>query len=53
MGSAEAAATCQKNLYTVSQWCVVFVFRNANLRMTGIREAAHGTDVLQRAAKPK
>jgi hypothetical protein len=55
MGSAdlpEAAATPQQNSYTVSQQCVVFVFRHTNLRMTGIREAARGIDVLPHAAKP-
>jgi hypothetical protein len=53
MGSAdlpEAAATRQQNLYTVSQRCAVFVFRHANLRTTGIREAARGVDVLPHAA---
>jgi hypothetical protein len=48
----EAAATCQQNLYTISQRCVVFVFRHANLRTTGIHEAVRGADVLPRAAKP-
>jgi hypothetical protein len=41
MGSAdlpEAAATHQQNSYTVSQQCVVFVFRHANLCTTGIRD---------------
>jgi hypothetical protein len=55
MGSAdlpEAAATCQQNLYTVSQRWAVFVFRHANLRMAGIREAAQGVHVLPHAAKP-
>jgi hypothetical protein len=55
MGSAdlwEATATRQQNLYTVLQLCVVFVFRHANLRMTGICEAAHAIDVLPRAVKP-
>jgi hypothetical protein len=49
MGSAdlpEAAATRQQNSYTISQRCAVFVFRHANLRTKGIREAAHGVDVL-------
>jgi hypothetical protein len=55
IGSAdfpEAAAARQQISYTVSQRCTVFVFRQANLRMTGIREAARGVDVLPRAAKP-
>jgi hypothetical protein len=55
MGSAdlpEAAATCQQNLYTISQLCVVIVFHHAHLRMTGIREAMRSIDVLPRAAKP-
>jgi hypothetical protein len=55
MGSAdlpaEAAATRKQNLYTVMQQCAVFIFRHANLRMMGIREAARGVDVLPRAAK--
>jgi hypothetical protein len=50
----EAIATRQQNLYTILQWCAVFVFRHhANLRTTaGIRKAARGIDVLPRAAKP-
>jgi hypothetical protein len=55
MGSAdlpEAADTRQQNLYTISQWGAVFVFRHANLCMAGIREAARGVVVLPRAAKP-
>jgi hypothetical protein len=55
MGSADlpdAAATHQQNLYTVLQRCAVFIFCHANLRMTGIRKAARGVDVLPRAAKP-
>jgi hypothetical protein len=54
MGSAdlpEAAATRQENLYTVSQRCVVFVFHQANLCTTGIRQAARGVDVLPLPAK--
>jgi hypothetical protein len=53
MGSAdlpEATATHQQNSYTVSQRCVVFVFQHANLRTTGIHEAARGVDVLSCAA---
>jgi hypothetical protein len=55
MGSAdlpEAAATRQQNSYTVSQQCAVFVFRPANLRTTGIREAVRIVNVLPRANKP-
>jgi hypothetical protein len=37
----------------VSQQYAVFVFRNATLHTTGIREAALGVDVLQRPANPK
>jgi hypothetical protein len=54
MGSAdlpEATATRQQNLFTVSQWCLVFIFSHANPRMMGICEAAHSVDVLPRAAK--
>jgi hypothetical protein len=43
---------CQQNSYTVLQRCTVFVFCHANLRTTGIREAALGIDVLPRATKP-
>jgi hypothetical protein len=55
MGSAdlpEAVAKRQQNLYTVSQRCAVFVFCHANLRKTGINEAARGVDVLPSTAKP-
>jgi hypothetical protein len=49
MGSAdlpEAAATRQQNLYTFLQRCAVFIFRHANLHMTGIREAVRGVNLL-------
>jgi hypothetical protein len=49
----EAAATGQQNLYTVSKQCAVFVFHHANLRTTGIREAACAVDVSPSATKPK
>jgi hypothetical protein len=55
MGSAdlpEAAATHQQNLYTISQWCAVFIFRQANLRTMGIGKEARGVDVLPHVAKP-
>jgi hypothetical protein len=48
----EAAATRQQNSYTISQLCTVFVFRHANLRTTGIHEAALSVDVLPLTAKP-
>jgi hypothetical protein len=48
----EATATHQQNLYTVLQLCAVFVFRHANLCMTGIHEVARSIYVLPPVAKP-